>query len=127
RHFAREGDLILGNRKHKFNVFTRYTFSRGPLKGLGVGGGYRYQSKAPTQILDGDRLLYSDSQGDTDAYVSYAFRVPRFLKSPVNVQLNVRNVFDETDPRITTWNGTGTRVRSVVVVEPRSWRLTANF
>lgn len=126
-HFAREGDLILGNRKHKFNVFTRYTFSRGPLKGLAVGGGYRYQGKAPTQIGANEVLFYSEPQGDTDAFLSYRFRVPRFFKGPINVQLNVRNVLDETDPRITTWNTDGTRVRSVVVVEPRSWRLTASF
>jgi outer membrane receptor for monomeric catechols len=126
-HFAREGDLILGNRKHKFNVFTRYTFSRGPLKGLAVGGGYRYHGKAPTQLGADEQLFYSEPHGDTDAFLSYRFRVPRFFKGPVSVQLNVRNVLDETDPRITTWNAEGTRVRSVYVVEPRSWRLSANF
>jgi iron complex outermembrane recepter protein len=126
-HFAREGDLILGNRKHKFNVFTRYTLSRGPLKGLAIGGGYRYQGKAPTQIGNNDTLFYSEPQGNTDAFLSYRLRVPRLLKTPVTLQLNVRNVLDETDPRITTWNTDGTRIRSAVIVEPRSWRFTASF
>jgi outer membrane receptor protein involved in Fe transport len=97
------------------------------VKGLTVGGGYRYQGKAPTQIGAGQVLYYSEPHGDTDAFASYGFRFPRLVKGPVRVQLNVRNVFNETDPRITTWHADGVRVRSVYVVEPRSWRLTANM
>jgi len=126
--WVREGDLILGNRRHKYSVFTRYGFERGPLKGLAAGAGYRYQSKAPTGFDVQSRLLYSDPQGEADAFVSYRLRSQRgFLKNGVNLQLNVKNLLDETEPRVTTLSGDGIGVRRALVVAPRSWRLTASF
>jgi outer membrane receptor for monomeric catechols len=126
--WIREGDLILGNRKHKFSVLARYSFDRGPLKGLFGGAGYRHQSKAPTGFDTNSKLLYSAAQGETDAFLGYRIRGRRgFLKNGLSLQLNVKNVLDETDPRITTWREDGVRVSRALIVVPRSWRLTAGF
>jgi iron complex outermembrane recepter protein len=126
--WLREGDLILGNRKHKYSVLTRYSFDRGPLKGLFGGVGYRFQSKAPTGFDNNEKLLYSKSQGEADGFLGYRIRGKRaFLKNGVSLQLNVRNLLNEKDPRITTLRGDGVRVSRALIVPPRSWRLTANF
>jgi iron complex outermembrane recepter protein len=126
--WVREGDLILGNRKHKYSVFTRYSFDRGPLKGLYVGGGYRRQGKAPLGFDSAEQLQWGKPQGEADGLLGYRFRGKKwFLKSGPSVQLNVRNLLDRTDPRVTTLSSDSTRVRRAVIIPPRSWRLTANF
>ncbi len=126
--WVREGDLILGNRQHKGSVFTRYSLDRGPLKGLAFGGGYRYQSGAPTGFDRNNRLIYSKSQGEADAFVNYRLRHSLgFLKSGLNLQLNIKNLLDERDPRITTYRDDGIRPGRALIVAPRSWRLSANF
>ncbi len=126
--WIREGDLILGNRKHKFSVLARYAFDRGPLKGLFGGAGYRYQSKASTGFDVNSRLLYSDAQGEADAFLGYRVRGRiGFLRNGLSLQLNVRNLLDDHDPRITTWREDGVRVSRALIVAPRNWRLSANF
>lgn len=126
--WIREGDLILGNRKHKFSILARYSFDRGPLKGLFGGAGYRHQSKAPTGFDVNSKLLYSDPQGESDAFLGYRFRGQRgWIKKGFSLQLNVKNVLDDHDPRITTWRDDGVRVNRALIVAPRSWRLTANL
>jgi outer membrane receptor protein involved in Fe transport len=126
--WVREGDLILGNRKHKYGVFTRYSFDRGPLKGLAGGGGFRYQSRAPMGFDANTRLLYSKSQGEADAFLNYRIRGRwGVLKNGLSLQLNVRHLLDEKKPRITTLREDGVRVSRAVVLAPRSWRLSANF
>ncbi len=126
--WIREGDLILGNRKHKFSVLARYSFDRGPLQGLYGGAGYRYQSKAPTGFDTNSKLLYSEPQGETDAFLGYRLRrTIGFFRKGLSLQLNVKNLLDETDPRITTWREDGVRVSRALIVAPRSWRFTGSF
>jgi outer membrane receptor protein involved in Fe transport len=74
------------------------------------------------------KLLYSAAQGETDAFLGYRLRGKvGFLRKGLNLQLNVKNVLDETDPRITTWREDGVRVNRALIVAPRSWRLTGSF
>jgi outer membrane receptor protein involved in Fe transport len=126
--WVREGDLILGNRKHKYSVFTRYSFEGGALDGLYVGGGYRHQSPAPLGFDDNEALQWSDSQGEADALMGYRFaRGFLFFKKGLSLQLNIRNLLDERDPRVTTLRPDSVRVQRAVIITPRTWRLTASF
>ncbi len=88
-----------GNRKHKFNAWTRYRFSDGRLKGLTVGGGVRYQSRNiagvdllnNTPLYGNDRLLF-------DGMLQYRTRgfFGRFgADSTVTWQLNVENLLND--------------------------------
>jgi outer membrane receptor protein involved in Fe transport len=122
---ATEGIGIRGNRKHKFNFFTRYAFSEGSLKGLFVGGGYRYQSKSLVQRTPEDELPYGNSFGIADAVIGYRLPKTEWFKS-VSFQLNISNVFDFDDPLITRRDPDGSIDRWAVVA-PRSWRLSTNF
>jgi iron complex outermembrane recepter protein len=127
QNWLREGDLIMGNRKHKYSAFTRYSFSGGPLNGLFVGAGYRHQSKAPTNFDPNANLQFSNSRWEADLLLGY--RIQRdlwLLKRGARVQLNVRNLFDNTDPRITRYNSDGT-ISRVNIESPRTFRLTTSF
>jgi iron complex outermembrane receptor protein len=126
--FRREGELIFGNRKHKFNIFTRYSFDRGPLIGVFAGVGYRYQGKAPTAFDANNGLQYSNSQGMVDGLLGYRLRGDAwFLKKGTRIQLNVGNLLDETDPRVIRYRPDNVSIQRIAITPPRDWRLTVNF
>jgi hypothetical protein len=124
--FALEGQDVLGNRKQKMNLFTRYTFSDGPLKGGFIGGGYRHQSKnSAGRTGAGGDFIYGRSFWLADALIGYRFDRLAFLRH-VNLQLNVANVFDDDKPLITSFADNGT-IRRWVTMPGRSWRLSARI
>lgn len=122
-----DGLTKLGNRPHKFNVFGRYSFSQGWLKGAFLGGGYRYQSENFVGLSNAKRKLYGNSFGYADLTAGYAF-TPFAQRRRVSVQLNVANLFDKRDPLITRYIEVGSSifVYREVVQPPRTWRLTTN-
>jgi outer membrane receptor for ferric coprogen and ferric-rhodotorulic acid len=121
--FETEGDIVFGNRKHKANLFTRYGFSSGPLRGLSAGAGYRHQSK----IVIGRSAtgnVYGNSVSRFDAMLGYQVRgLPKDLK--LGLQLNVTNVLDEQAPLILRYQGAN--VRRYALSAGREWRLAANL
>lgn len=123
-----EGIGSIGNRKYKANVFTRYEFSQGPLKGLFIGGGYGYQSKMLTALTPApeNRKIWAPSKDNVDALLGYSLR--KFRNGMrVSFQLNVYNLLDDTDPEITRYDATGVYPRRFNVVEPRTFRLTTTI
>jgi len=74
------------------------------LKGLGIGGGYRWQDKVVIGYpvipgangqasFDLSKPYYGPSEGSTDLWVSY--ERPILKKYGWKIQLNVRNAFDK--------------------------------
>lgn len=88
-----------GNRPHKANVFTRYQFTAGRLKGLAVGGGWRYQSANLAGIhLPTNRDLWGNARSVGDLFVQYKTRGLAGVwtnATAVTYQLNVTNVLDD--------------------------------
>ncbi len=122
-----DGLTKLGNRPHKANVFTRYSFGWGWLKGGYVGGGYRYQSQNFVGLSTTDRKLYGNAFGYADLMAGYAVAgMGRGRR--LNFQLNVANAFNKREPLITRYNEVGgkTFVYREVVQPPTTWRLTTN-
>jgi hypothetical protein len=56
------------------------------------------------------------------------FRLPqmRFLPHGARVQLNIRNLFDDTEPHLTRYSDPGVPARAALV-DPRTWRITTSF
>jgi iron complex outermembrane recepter protein len=85
-----------GVRPHKANLWTRYNFSEGNLKGFTIGGGYRYQAGNMAGVnLDTGSKLYGNSTSLFDFMASY--RTKGFLgfgDNQVSYQLNISNLFD---------------------------------
>ncbi len=128
QQFDLNGEDVGGNRRHKVNVFARYTISESRLKGLYLGGGYRHQSKnvAGRDAASGE-LLHGRSYWLADALIGYRFaRPPLPLIRRLSLQLNVANVFDEDAPLVTILVPNPVRPQRIVPVAPRTWRLAAN-
>jgi outer membrane receptor for ferric coprogen and ferric-rhodotorulic acid len=88
-----------GNRRHKANVWTRYSFASGRLRGLAVAGGWRFQSKniAGINLATGE-ALYGNPRSLFDLMVQYRTRgFLRFHRDRLSVtyQLNVFNLLDD--------------------------------
>jgi hypothetical protein len=88
-----------GNRKHKANIWTRYMFTDGPLKGLTFGGGWRYQSKNISGInLNTREIYFGNPKSVFDAMAAYRTRGFFGLykeRLGVTYQLNVVNLLDD--------------------------------
>jgi hypothetical protein len=94
-----EDEQAYGNRPHKANIWTRYTFSTGKLKGLAVGGGWRYQSANVAGVeLTTQRILMGNYRSLFDLFLQYRTRGLVGLwenTARVTYQLNVTNVLDD--------------------------------
>jgi iron complex outermembrane recepter protein len=126
--YGLEGRTNSGNRKHKVNMFARYSFDSGFLKGFSAGGGYLHQSKiviGRSGVGTNDfAYQYGNSHWRADAMLGYDVSgLPR--KTKLRLQLNVNNVFDKTDPLILRMLGSD--INRLALRPPRTWRLSANL
>ena len=94
-----EEEQAYGNRPHKANVWTRYSFSSGPLRGLAVGGGWRYQSKnVAGVVLSTGQTLWGNARSIGDLFFQYKTKgiAGRWMNATrVTYQLNITNVLDD--------------------------------
>jgi iron complex outermembrane recepter protein len=94
-----------GNRRHKANIWTRYSFTTGNLRGAAVGGGYRYQSKNIAGFdTDKKQILYGNDRSLFDLFLQYRTKglFGRWKdRTTVTYQLNVTNVLDDHTITIT--------------------------
>lgn len=121
-----DGTGKLGNRLDKVSLFTRYSFSSGPLHGLYVGGGFRHQGRMFVGIdpTSGGKL-WGNGFSRTDLLLGYKFHgLPK--KRGLRLQLNIDNAFDERDPLIIRYYPNG-GISSQVVQAPLSWRLSMEY
>ena len=101
----REEEQGYGNRRHKANVWTRYAFTEGRLRGAAIGGGYRYQSKNIAGVNTAtNEVLYGNPTSLFDLFLQY--RTKGFLgrwadRTGVTYQLNVTNLLDDRTINIT--------------------------
>jgi hypothetical protein len=128
-----------GVRPHKVSLFTAYDFKEGRLKGFTVGGGWRWRSA---------NVIGSDSQGNeitgkeigaADLMLAYTWKL-RSLPGRLRVQVNVANLFDQTDiipVRLSTSDsaldgfvlpgGRGVAYSRYDLVPPRETRITTTY
>lgn len=122
------GRSARGERKYGANIFTRYILDSGALKGLFFGGGARYQSRNIISSESNGDPIYGRTISLVDALVGYEFK-PAFLhNSPLEIQLNVTNVFDSDKYQIYTvayWDHS--RPERIGLQEPRKFTLSARI
>lgn len=128
-----------GVRPHKFSFFSAYDIREGLLKGLTFGGGWRWRSA---------NVIGSNSRGGeitgeviqaADAMVAYSTKF-KGLPGRFRFQVNVSNVFDETDiipVRVAAGAGApdgfevpgrpGLAYSRYDLVAPREWRFTTTY
>ena len=123
-----EGLQARGQRKYGANLYTKYTFSEGVLKGFSIGGGGRYQSSNVLGFYYGD-LRKGRNLTLADASIGYSFPTPFFGQgSWTELQLNVSNVFDSDKVQVYTlawWDTSATTPERIGLQEPRRWTFSA--
>ncbi len=130
-----DGVAALGSRPDKWSFFTRYDFSdTGPLRGLYLGGGFRYQSAMNIGLGTGGGFFNPDDgnpqlqKGNSftrvDALMGY--RTEILDDRPLRLQLNIYNLLDDEDPLIIRRTPEG-NIQSWQIVDPMSFRLTASI
>ncbi len=123
-------------RKWKANAISNYTFEGGGLRGIGVGGAYRYEDSQiigfqPTQNsvtgevgVDKSIVFRDDPRHTFDLWLSYQ----RPLRRNVGwkIQLNVQNAFGKNEVVPLHRNPDGT-FGQMGIREGRSWSVTNTF
>lgn len=123
-------------RKWRYNIVTNYSFRNERLKGVGIGGSYRWQDRviigypvlpgSGTQAnFDLDRPYYGPSEDAIDLWASYERR----LSPRINwkVQLNIRNAFAEDGLIPISVQPDGQTWASVRVKPNQEWFVTNTF
>lgn len=127
-----------GNRRDKVTFYNNYRITTGALRGLSLGGGYRFQSKQNIGNYTDKTIKYGSSFWTTNATIGYSLpRVPEFLRiKSLSFQLNVENATNNRKPIIRNYDvlGAGTardpiQIYGVTIPAPRAFRFstTAEF
>jgi outer membrane receptor protein involved in Fe transport len=94
-----EGVPNAGYTKERANMFTRYTFVEGALRGLYIGGGVNFRLRTYRGIGDHDMNVATPTADMwSPAYSLYSFLAGynrRIYNRPVTFAINVSNVFDK--------------------------------
>ena len=106
---AADGRATSTARGSRANAIANYRFSEGWLKGVNVGGAFRWRS-APTvgygvktsaggaTVLDLDRTYKGKAEKYIDFLAGYRGKLRAFGGYNYRVQLNIRNLLNEHDP-----------------------------
>lgn len=116
-----EGVPNAGYTKERSNIFTRYTFTSGALRGFYVGGGVNYRLRTYRGAIDHDANVATPainiwSPGYTLCNLLAGYQTT-ILKKRTTFAVNVNNVFDKEYYR-------STAAASGSWGEPRTWRVT---
>ena len=131
---AADGRATATARGGRANLITNYRFNEGRLKGVNVGGAYRWRS-APTigygtktnatgtALLDLGKAYQGKTEGYLDLLAAYRGKLNAFGHLNYRVQINVRNALNENDPIPVGALTTGAIAR-VATVDSRVTQLT---
>lgn len=86
-----ESGWVSPERDKNINAFTRYTFVRGPLKGVVVGGGVNYRDGAYLALANG-QPYFSPSSTIINGLVGYKTKI---AGKNVDFTLNINNLTDK--------------------------------
>jgi iron complex outermembrane receptor protein len=129
RFIRPEGTIRPGDARYSANARTNYTFTHEKLRGLGVGGGVRWRAAPVVGYTSANPATRRPINGIdsllVDANLSYRFNT-KFLgrRHDLTLQLNVNNLFDETEIVPTRLFDNG-QIRTYKFQNPRDIFLTA--
>lgn len=110
---GKEGDRFVNAPKNIANIFAKYSFATGIVKGFGLGAGGRYVSDQVGNLAT--QAFVVPASTVLDAMVNY--EVKRY-----NFQLNVNNIAD-----VRYFTGGLSRATIAALGNPRNFRLSINY
>lgn len=132
---AKDGTLNQEIRKYRVNLVTNYDFGAERLKGFGVGGAVRWQSKVATGYatqLDANRQqvplvnqpFWGPDEFNGDLWLGYKRKISQRIGW--KIRLNLRNYIGSRDDIVVATNPDGRK--AVFRIAPaREWFLTNTF
>jgi hypothetical protein len=144
-----QGTQVPNERVWSANLISNYAFDHGLLKGLSVGGGYRwadraiagyygnldpstfaYPSAGVVQIVlpDISRPIYTPAEAHVDLWAAYTTKIPKLFGDKVQVkfQLNVRDLNQKGGLLCVLFNGDGSPAQ-YRIVDPRTFYFTTTL
>lgn len=123
-------------RKWRYNFVTNYTFDEGRLRGVGVGGSYRWQDKViigypvvpgsgGLASFDLDSPYYGPSEDAIDLWISYERKITK--KINWKIQANIRNAFADDEVIPISVQPDGKTWASVRIAPVQEWFVTNTF
>ncbi|HET7534978.1 MAG TPA: TonB-dependent receptor plug domain-containing protein [Candidatus Didemnitutus sp.] len=118
----------------RLNLITTYSFDRGPVKGMFVGGAMRmeagrilgYQLDPVTVVLDPTKPYYGPDENHYDLWVGYSTKFTFSRKVNWRIQLNLRNVGENSSFTPISYHPDG-KIAGARIVEGMTWALTNSF
>ena len=118
-------------------LVTGYDFTRGHLKGTGVGGTYRYRGHqaigyafkaGSTALFDADKPFYGPTRSPIGLFVYHNFKLTDRIRCRLQLNANDINLSDDLYPFEMTDDGTGKPVVvKYAVGQGTTWALSATF
>ncbi len=123
-----EGRALNNQADYTANIFANYSFSRGPIKGLSLGGGASVVGRRiiGNQVTNAFDYIKAPAYYTLTATAGYNFKLQ---KRTLRVQLNVNNLLDHDDPYYTgirTLAGRNYR-DAFYYIEPRKFVLSTTL
>jgi outer membrane receptor for ferric coprogen and ferric-rhodotorulic acid len=132
-----EGSDVPELRPWRFNLVTNYNFSSGVLKGINVGGGYRWQdgvvlgypvlpgaTVTDARAYDLEHPYKGKSETNIDLWLGYSRRLTS--KIDWRIQLNLRNITSKKELIPVTVQPDGSMAVGRIA-EPFTWTVTNTF
>lgn len=125
-----------GLRPHRLSTFTSYDFKTGFARGFSVGGGWRWRSANIIGTDSARKEITGRALSYWDLMIRHTRKFPA-LPGTFSIQLNVNNVFDNSDPvpqRLLTNDpgyrlpgGRGVAYGRLDLVDPREFRFSTTY
>jgi outer membrane receptor protein involved in Fe transport len=104
-----EGKEAYGNRKYRYNLFTRYQFRDGLLDGFYIGGGYRFQTGRVIFVMEDGQVDRGPDSELVDFLIGYKTKLWKGVDA--DFQINISNVFDDDTLHVARRNDAGAILR----------------
>lgn len=123
------GKTVTGLADYTANLFANYSFLAGPLEGFSIGGGFSRTGRQYSTIIRNE-TYYRDARDSTNLVLAYK---TKFGRVAARFSLNVTNLLDETDPVISSYDGSWRDSSGKAIANgyflptPRTFRFSASF
>jgi hypothetical protein len=138
---ANNGALAPNQRQYNWTYLTNYTFDRGLLKHLSLGGAVTYDGEATAGYYGNsaelnsagqiaapniDEPIYTPGKFHIDAWTAYSFRMKWMRNVMCKLQFNVQDLTSNGYLLPVSYNFNGTPAAERII-PPRSYSVTARF
>ncbi|MBS0664376.1 MAG: TonB-dependent receptor plug domain-containing protein [Verrucomicrobia bacterium] len=137
---ALQGKTVPNDRELQYSIISNYAFEDGKLRGVAIGGGWRWAQRAIAgfygdatkkdssgNIVASDlaRPIYVPAEGHLDLWASYSRKVFN-NKAVMKIQVNIRDALENGKLQPIAFNLDGSAF-AYRIIDPRQWYASTSF